>query len=81
MRLELVCVGNSKGVRLPKAVLAQCGFTGSADLEIKDGAIILRPVREPRRSWAEAAKALAATQENRLFDDAPNAFDDAEWTW
>jgi antitoxin MazE len=81
MRIDLVPIGNSKGVRLPKVLLAQCGFTGSAELEVRDGTIVLRPVTAPRQGWAEAAKALAEEREGRLLDDAPNAFDEAEWTW
>ena len=81
MRVDLIAIGNSKGVRLPKALLAQCGFTASAELEIRDGELVLRPVATPRQRWAEAARELAENPEPRLFDDAPTAFDDSEWTW
>ncbi len=81
MRVAIVSVGNSKGVRLPKAVLAQCGFSGSAEMEVKDGAIVLRPVATPRQGWAEAARELAREHEAPLLGDAPNAFDADEWTW
>jgi antitoxin MazE len=51
MKISIIRIGNSRGVRLPKAVLDQCGFGDAADLSVSDGAIVLRPIRKPREGW------------------------------
>ncbi|MBR5130470.1 MAG: hypothetical protein IKV03_04530 [Alphaproteobacteria bacterium] len=51
MRIKLTKIGNSQGVRLPKALLTDCGFTNEADLEVRHKMIILSPVKEPRSGW------------------------------
>lgn len=61
-------IGNSRGVVLPKTVLAQVGLEDATDAEmtVEDGAIILRkPAKPPRQgsppramtgwSWASSA--------------------------
>jgi antitoxin MazE len=55
MRTTLIKVGNSQGIRLPKAIIEQAGLGKDLDLIVKDGAVIIRPVRRIREGWAEAA--------------------------
>lgn len=65
-------------------MLQQVGIENEIDLEITDGAIVLRPAKpHPRAGWEEAfSKAAEAgcTPENDLFDDMSNAFDQTEWS-
>lgn len=80
MKVSLVQVGNSRGVRLPKAVLDQCDFANDAELSVEDGRIVLTPIKAPRAGWSEA---FAADPANELSDtdrewlDAPLADEDA----
>lgn len=80
-KARLVRIGNSRGVRLPKPLIEQVGLSDEVVLEVQDGAIIIRPVRGPRRGWSEAAVELAATGSGLLDPPAPTAFDDEEWSW
>jgi antitoxin MazE len=53
-------MGNSQGVLIPKPILAQVGLEGSADLQVRDGVIEIRPIhRRPREGWADDARRLA----------------------
>jgi antitoxin MazE len=53
-------MGNSQGVLIPKPILAQIGLEGSADLQVRDGVIEIRPLRRnPREGWAQDAQRLA----------------------
>jgi antitoxin MazE len=54
MRVAIVAIGNSRGVRLPKTVLDQLGFGAEAELAVEDGRVTLTPLTTPRRGWAEA---------------------------
>jgi antitoxin MazE len=54
MKVAIVAIGNSRGVRLPKTVLDQLGFGAEAELVVEDGRVTLTPLSTPRRGWAEA---------------------------
>ena len=75
-------MGNSQGVLIPKPILAQLGFENEVEMEVENGALIIRkPRRKSRGGWAEASKAIAAAGEDTLvMGEFPNA-DDAELQW
>lgn len=82
LQVKLVKIGNSQGIRLPKAILDQIGLTGVADLSVEDGKIILRPQKAPRAGWEEAF-AAASTElddEDREWLE-PDLTDTRDWTW
>ena len=72
-------MGNSQGVLIPKPILAHLGLEGVADLQVRDGAIEIRPLRRnPREGWADDARRLAAQGDDALVWPAlANAGDDA----
>jgi antitoxin component of MazEF toxin-antitoxin module len=37
MKAAVVRIGNSRGVRIPKALLEQCRFRDTVELEVEDG--------------------------------------------
>jgi antitoxin MazE len=49
VKVSIIPIGNSRGVRLPKAVLEQLGFGAEAELLIEGGRLTLTPVSAPRR--------------------------------
>ena len=84
MDITIRTIGNSKGVVLPKPVLAQAGLADSdcATLSIEDGAIVLRkPSPAPRTGWAAAAQAIATAEtEELLMGEFANA-EDEDLAW
>ena len=69
MRSALRRMGNSQGVIIPKALLAEIGAQpgDEFDVKIERGNIVLASVkRRPRHGWAEASKALAEAGEGGL---------------
>ena len=83
MKVSLVRVGNSHGVRIPKAIIEQCGFGDEIDMAVKGGTVVLAPARRHRAGWDAAFEAMAAAGDDAplLPDDATSAFDTSEWTW
>jgi len=82
MKTRLVRIGNLRGVRLPKAVIAQAGLTEEVELEVRDGAVIISRAVSPRSGWADAAKQMRGRDEDRLLDaPSPTRFDEKEWQW
>jgi antitoxin MazE len=82
MKTRLVRIGNSRGVRLPKAVIAQAGLTEEVELGVRDGAVIIARASSTRSGWADAARQMRQRDEDRLLD-APTStrFDEKEWRW
>ena len=81
-RTRIVRIGNSQGVRLPKAVLAASGLAGEVEIEAADGQVVIRPARHPRDGWEEAAREMHANGDDRLLDpEITSEWDQTEWTW
>lgn len=77
-------IGNSKGVVLPKPILAQAGLEDAADAEltVENGAIVLRRRPAPARAgWADAARDIAVRGEDTLVMGEFGNDDDMEHGW
>ncbi len=48
MKVELVRVGNSRGIRIPKPIIEQCGFEDAVELRIENDHLVIAPARLPR---------------------------------
>jgi antitoxin MazE len=82
MQTPVISIGNSKGLRIPKAILRQCGITDMVDLRVTDKGLIISPVQRPRTGWEEAVKLDPPDCGEFATWQAPgNAFDAEEWTW
>ena len=69
--INLVPIGNSKGVRIPKALLQKYGFDSTLLLEETERGILLRKKDNDKLSWEETYKAIAREKEDWAdFDDA-----------
>ncbi|MBP7793012.1 MAG: hypothetical protein KA120_08130 [Candidatus Goldbacteria bacterium] len=49
MKLQVVEIGNSKGVRIPKAILEQVKFDKEVELDVSEGKIVLKRIYDPNR--------------------------------
>ena len=72
MRVSIVQIGNSKGLRIPKSILAQCNIKDSVDLVVRENEIVLKPLPSlPREGWAKDFARMAALNEDKpLIDDS-----------
>lgn len=81
MEISIIKIGNSKGFRIPKAILDQYDITDKIQLILEKGQIILRPIEEPRKGWDKAFKKMHEEGADQLLMD--DVFDDEnfeEWT-
>jgi antitoxin MazE len=83
MKIELVRIGNSRGIRIPKPLIEQCGFGDTVELHVERDRLVIAPDRPPRQGWKEAfASAGSSATDRPLLDTLPpNQFDAEEWTW
>ncbi len=82
MKARLIRIGNSRGIRLPKPLIAEAGLGEEVDVRVRGGEIVIAPVRRPRQGWAEAAKLGHERGDDVLLDpETPTPFDEEEWKW
>ena len=82
MKTRLVRIGNSRGVRLPKPLIAEAGLGEEVELRVREGAIVIARSALPRAGWADAARQLRHRDEDTLLDPpTPTRFDEKEWEW
>lgn len=64
--LKVSGIGNSRGFRLPAGMLRKYHITDTVIAEELANEIVLRPGHkgQPKLSWAETAKAMAAAKED-----------------
>lgn len=82
MHTSLVRIGNSQGVRLPKSVIEQAGLTEQLELEVANGAVIIRAAKRTREGWEEAAAECHAAGEDIVHEWNATLSDfHGEWEW
>ncbi len=83
---NLIRIGNSRGVRIPKTLIQQAGLAGQ-ELEftlLEDG-LLIKPVRnQPRQNWEQLIRDSLQEHGNEAVDtewlNAP-LIDDSDWEW
>ena len=62
--VKLIPIGNSKGLRLPKALLDKYGWSDRLVLEELEESVVLRGKETHNLSWEETSRAMAAESED-----------------
>ena len=83
MKVNLVSIGNSKGVRIPRSIIKACGFGDQVEMRVSDGAVVLAPAHKPREDWDAAFEKMAAAGDDTLLvpDTMAHDWDAEEWEW
>ena len=85
MEITIRTIGNSKGVVLPKPLLAQAGLDGqkTAYIVVQNDTIILsKPITKTLRAgWAEAAAVLSAKGDDALLMGEFANMEDTRLAW
>ncbi len=63
----LIKIGNSQGVRIPKAIIKQAHLENtSLEFEVTAGGLLLKPIqKKPREGWAEVPGRHAGARRER----------------
>ena len=62
--VKLIPIGNSQGIRLPKALLDKYGWNDRLVLEELEESVVLRGEKTHNLSWEETSRARAAESED-----------------
>ena len=76
--------GNSKGIILPKQIMALCSIHEEVSISVEDNHIVIAAAHKPRENWEEKFKAAMENgdvPENDFSKGIENDFDKNEWTW
>ncbi|HRH43299.1 MAG TPA: AbrB/MazE/SpoVT family DNA-binding domain-containing protein [Pyrinomonadaceae bacterium] len=86
MKTNIVTIGNSQGIRIPKILLEQSKLSKEVELEVRGESIVILPARKPRDGWGEmfqSALAAGETDDTEEFADwdanSLTHFDGEEW--
>ena len=80
---QLVQIGNSRGIRIPKALIEQAGLENrELELKVLEEGLLVLPVRVGRQGWEAAFRSMrSAGDDELLMGDARTEFDEHEWEW
>ncbi len=82
VRGRVVKIGNSQGIRIPKALLEQSGINSDVEIEVRNQSLIIRSAKRSRVGWDEAFSEISMQGDDSLLDRAPaTEWEQAEWEW
>lgn len=85
VKTNIVKIGNSHGIRIPKLLLEQIGMMGQVEVEAHSDRLVVRPVvKTTREGWAEKFQEMAARGDDELLDEealTASQWDHQEWQW
>ena len=85
MLVNLVKIGNSKGIRIPNTILKQLNSMSNKfdkfDLLLENGKIILKPISSPREGWENACKMMHKNGDDGLLYEDNYKLENEKWEW
>ena len=84
MRANIIRIGNSQGIRIPKVLLEQSHLGTEVELDVEDEKIVIRSASHPRQGWGEKFKLMAETGDDKMIDrdsSVETEWEKEEWQW
>ena len=81
MKAQIIRIGNSQGIRIPKTLLEDGKLSGEVELELHEEGILIRSLQKPRANWDVAFRAIADSDDDHPLSVAQTDFEKKEWQW
>ena len=85
MKAQIVKIGNSQGIRIPKIILQESQIGREVELIAEHEQIIIRSAKKVRDGWENAYKTMASKKDDTLLDEEQlhkqSSWDEKEWEW
>ena len=83
MKANIIRIGNSQGVRIPRPILEKCGLRGRVEMNVEDNVLVIAPVQEARDGWSDVFKRMAeqGDDEPLLNENDLSSWDESDWEW
>ena len=79
---QIIKIGNSRGVRLPKLLIEQMGFSNEVEIIVQDRQFFLHPMTHPPKGWDEQFLSMAKHGDDKMLDEPVSTqWDRSEWKW
>ena len=67
MRVPIVPIGNSKGIRFSKTLIEKYNLKDAVEIILDEEFIIIKPVINPRSNWEKAFKEMHENGDDKLI--------------
>lgn len=84
IKVKIIRIGNSKGIRLSKSLIEQYDMKDEVILEAKKDSIVIRPVDTPRADWDKSFEEMRLKGDDILLDEGTelvSEWEHTEWQW
>ena len=82
MRSQIIQIGNSQGIRIPKMLLEDSRISGEVELELHPDGILIKNINKARAGWAEAFKKMSENDDDEVDGGVSSSeFDRQKWQW
>jgi antitoxin MazE len=82
IRSKVIKIGNSKGIRIPRALLEQAGLTNDVEMTVEGNKLIIHSLRSIRQDWSTHFATMSEKGDDQLLDQTSSTqWEEDEWTW
>ena len=84
IKVKIIRIGNSKGIRLSKSLIDQYNMKDELLLETKKDSIVIHPIKNPRAGWEKSFEKMRLKSDDELLDkgsELESEWDKEEWQW
>lgn len=84
IKVKIIRIGNSRGIRLSKSLIDQYNMKNELLLEMKKDSIVIRPAKNARSGWEKSFKKMQLQGDDVLLDKEPeieSEWDKEQWQW
>jgi len=84
LRVKIIRIGNSKGIRLSKSLIEQYNMKDEVLLEAKKDSIVIRPVKNPRTDWEKSFEKMKLRGDDVLLNEGTEVeseWEQTKWKW
>lgn len=82
MRAQIIQIGNSQGIRIPKMMLEETGISGEVELLTVPEGILIRRLRKPRSDWELQFKKILESEDDVAdWTETSGEFERTKWQW
>ncbi len=81
MKAQIIRIGNSQGIRIPKTLIEDGKLSGEVELELHEDGLLIRSLQKPRANWDARFKAASDADDDQSVGDTRTTFENKEWQW
>lgn len=82
VKARIIKIGNSQGIRLPKAWLDQLNFGDEVEIIVRPDQLVIRSPYHARQGWEQKFATMAQYGDDTLVDPViPTQWEQEEWEW